>query len=347
MKRVACIVNPSARDGKLGRNFHKVEDSLNSSGIDFDVFMTAGKGHAIEISSDLRNSDYDLVVAVGGDGTVHEVANGIRGSDMRLGVIPMGNGDDFARSIGIPRNDIEGAVSILKDGVDYSIGGIRVEGLRAPEYPGIPSPKHYPITGEPTREENLVRWSFLECDGGVTSSINRMKDEGHFSWISGQKKYTALAIKAILGWKSQMAWIKVDDAPGRKVDLTGLFAMMQAETFGGGYKVAPGMQPFGDSSRIVLGFGLSKIQMLRIMGPLEKGKHVGRWGKITMESCSNFEISALDKDGNPTKEHGHNPPLFISLDGEISMTTPVKFNFHANVLNVRGGKNPPNLTNDS
>ena len=77
MTRVACIVNPNARDGKLGRIFHKVEESLNSSGIDFDVFMTAGKGHAIEISSDLRGCDYDLVVAVGGDGTVHEVANGL------------------------------------------------------------------------------------------------------------------------------------------------------------------------------------------------------------------------------------------------------------------------------
>ncbi|GIS29457.1 MAG: hypothetical protein Ct9H90mP1_1850 [Methanobacteriota archaeon] len=46
-----------------------------------------------------------------------------------------------------------------------------------------------------------------------------MKDEGHFSWISGQKKYTFLAIKAILSWKSPMAWIKVDDQPGRTVDL--------------------------------------------------------------------------------------------------------------------------------
>ena len=342
MTRVACIVNPNARDGKLGRIFHKVEESLSSSGIDFDVFMTAGKGHAIEISSDLRGSDYDLVVAVGGDGTVHEVANGIRGSDMRLGVIPMGNGDDFARSIGIPLNDIDGAVSILKEGVDYKVGGIRVEGLRAPEYPGIPSPKHYPVTGEPSREENLVRWSFLECDGGVTSSINRMKDEGKFSWISGQKKYTALAIKAILGWKSQMAWIRVDDGPGRKVDLTGLFAMMQAETFGGGYRVAPGMHPFGDSSRIVLGFGLSKVQMLFVMGPLEKGKHIGKWGKITMEPCKTFEIRALDDNGEPTLERGYDPPLYISLDGEISITTPVKFDFHSNVLNVRGGDNPPN-----
>ena len=255
----------------------------------------------------------------------------------------MGNGDDFARAMGIPLMDLQGAIDVLRNGTDYTVGGIRVEGPRAPEYPGIPSPKHFPVTGEPSKEGNLVRWSFLECDGGVTSSINRMKEEGHFSWISGQKKYTFLAIKAILSWKSQMAWIKVDDQPGRKVDLTGLFAMMQAETFGGGYRVAPGMQPFGDSASIVLGFGLTKLQMLSVMGPLEKGRHVGKWGKISMEPCRRFEIKALDSEGNPTDEKGHEPPLFISLDGEISMTTPVSFEFHQGQLNVRGGQRPPNV----
>ena len=235
---VACIVNPHARDGELGKNLMKIQNELESLGIEYEALLTEGRGHAIEIASKLRDSKHDLIVAVGGDGTVHEVANGLRGSSKRMGVIPMGNGDDFARAIGIPLDDLTGAVSLLKAGHDYSVGAIRVEGLRAPEHPDVPPPKHYDVTGKPSRPGNLVRWAFLECDGGVTSSINRMKDEGHFSWISGQKKYTFLAIRAILGWKSQMAWIKVNDNPGRKVDLTGLFAMMQAETFGGGYKLS-------------------------------------------------------------------------------------------------------------
>ena len=92
MSRLACIVNPNARDGKLGKNIHKIEQALMASGLDFDVFMTEGTGHGIEIASGLRESDYDLVVAIGGDGTVHEIANGIRGSSMRMGIIPMGNG---------------------------------------------------------------------------------------------------------------------------------------------------------------------------------------------------------------------------------------------------------------
>jgi diacylglycerol kinase family enzyme len=82
--------------------------------------------------------------------------------------------------------------------------------------------------------------------------------------------------------------------------------------------------------------------MLRVMGPLEKGKHIGRWGKITMEPCKKFEIKALDSQGKPTEEQGHNPPLYISLDGEISMTTPVKFEFHKDQLDVRGGSELPN-----
>ena len=95
LMRIACIVNPHARDGKLGNNFPKVEAELRKAEIEFDVFMTEGCGHAIEISSNLRETDHDLVVAVGGDGTVHEVANGLRKSKQLMGIIPMGNGDDF------------------------------------------------------------------------------------------------------------------------------------------------------------------------------------------------------------------------------------------------------------
>ena len=62
-----------------------------------------------------------------------------------------------------------------------------------------------------------------------------------------------------------------------------------------------------------------------------------------MEPCRKFEIRALDSNGNPTEDHGHDPPLYISLDGEISVTSPVKFEFRPDQLLVRGGASPPNL----
>ena len=56
----------------------KVQSELDTLGIASEFHLTEGRGHAIEIASNLRDSTHELVVAVGGDGTVHEVANGLR-----------------------------------------------------------------------------------------------------------------------------------------------------------------------------------------------------------------------------------------------------------------------------
>ena len=82
--RVARTVNPNVRDGKLEKNFHKVETALQISKIEYDAYFAEGTGHAIQIGDSIRHSDYDLVGPVGGDGTVREVANGIRDSSKHL-----------------------------------------------------------------------------------------------------------------------------------------------------------------------------------------------------------------------------------------------------------------------
>ena len=70
-----------------------------------------------------------------------------------------------------------------------------------------------------------------------------MKIAGKFSWIRGQAKYTALGIRAILGWKTQPAWMRVNGGEAQTVPLQGLFVLSQCETFGGGFKVTPGAHP--------------------------------------------------------------------------------------------------------
>ncbi|MBT3600608.1 MAG: hypothetical protein HN520_02315, partial [Euryarchaeota archaeon] len=205
----------------------------------------------------------------------------------------------------------------------------------------IPDPKHHSVDGDPDIDGNMVRWSFLEVDSGVTSAVNRMKNEGKFKWIRGQMKYTFLGIRAILGWKKQLGWIKVDDEPGRIVDFSGLFCLSQCQTFGGGFKVTPGASPIQNHGSLILAFGLSKLQMLLIMGPLEKGKHVGKWGKISMQPSKSLEVRAVDKDGNPSNER-HNPIMFVNVDGEAVLTTPVSMKYHENQITIRGASSIPN-----
>ena len=102
MPRVACILNPNARDGLSVRQWDQFEPALRAAGFDIALHHTEAPGHAMDIAEGLLDDDHDLIVAVGGDGTVHEVASGLRGSDKVLGILPMGSVNDYARAHGIP-----------------------------------------------------------------------------------------------------------------------------------------------------------------------------------------------------------------------------------------------------
>ena len=336
MTRIACILNHNARDGLSLRQWERFEPALSEAGFDVDLRRTEGPGHAMDIAEGLVAEDHDIVVAVGGDGTVHEVASGLRGSSKVLGILPIGSGNDYARAHGIPTpkgnkfKDMQGAIDILVNGTDRRVGSCRVEGPPAPEHPTKAAPQHFSCNGEPESAGNLVRWSFLESDAGVTSVVNRLKDEGQFKWIRGQAKYTALAIKAVLFWKKQRGWFSIDGGDRTDVDLSGLFCMSQCQTFGGGYRVAPGARPTQGHGSLVMAWGLSKVRMLLLMGPLEKGKHVGRWG-VTMQDAKRYELDVSEGE-----------PLFVNVDGEAVITTPVSMQFHDDQLTVRGAASIPN-----
>ena len=336
VSRIACILNPNARDGLSVKQWDQFEPALRQAGFDIDLHHTEAPGHAMDIAEGLRHGDHELVVAVGGDGTAHEVASGLRGSDKVLGILPIGSGNDYARAHGIPTpkgnkfRDMQGAVDILVNGTDRRVGSVRVEGPPAPDHPVKAAPVHHSCNGEPETPGNLVRWSFLECDAGVTSIVNRMKDEGQFKRIRGQTKYTFLAIKAIIFWKKQRGRIAIDGGEERGVDLSGLFCLSQCQTFGGGYRVAPGAKPTQGHCSLVMAWGLSKLQMLMLMGPLEKGKHIDG-ERVTMQPAERFELSASDGD-----------PLFLNVDGEAVITTPAIMQYHDDQLTVRGAASIPN-----
>ncbi len=336
MARIACILNPNARDGLSLKMWGEFEQALDNSGFDVDLYHTEAPGHAMDIAESLIDSDHEIVVAVGGDGTVHEVASGLRGSDKVMGILPIGTGNDYARAHGIPVPkgkkfpDLQGAVDILASGTNRRVGSLRIEGPPAPDHPSKAAPIPRACNGEPESPGNLVRWSFLECDGGVTSVINRMKDEGQFKRIRGPRKYDALGIKAIMTWKKQTGELRIDGEEPIEVDLSGLFCMSQCQTFGGGYKIAPGAKPTQGHCSLVMAWGLSKTQMLMLMTPVKKGKHIGKWG-ITMQNAKKFEIS-----------NSSDSPLMIGVDGEAVITTPATMQYHDDQLTVRGAASIPN-----
>ena len=184
------------------------------------------------------------------------------------------------------------------------------------------------------------RWAFLESDGGTTSDVSRRKTLGQGKRIRGTAKYTYLGIKSIFGWKKQDGWLKVDDDVRGRVDMSGLYTTIMTETFGGGYRVAPGMCVTQDSMSIILANGLSKSQMLRIMGPLKKGTHVGKWG-ISHNPGTRLELRNIDENDQPSNRP-HDPPMWVQVDGEPCLMTPSIIQYVPDQLTVRGAKAIPN-----
>jgi diacylglycerol kinase (ATP) len=95
------IVNPASARGKGARIGRQVEDLCRSSSIDYSLEYTTGPYKASEMASQAC-SQFECIVAVGGDGTINEVVNGIIGRKVKLGIIPIGSGNDYVKIMNIP-----------------------------------------------------------------------------------------------------------------------------------------------------------------------------------------------------------------------------------------------------
>jgi diacylglycerol kinase (ATP) len=111
-KKYLFIINPTAGVWRASRYRAELLGAIKSHRLNHEIYLTQKKGDATKVVAQ-RASEFDVVVAVGGDGTILEVVNGLRQQDATLGLIPLGTGNDFARGCGVPFNDIEGAMNVL------------------------------------------------------------------------------------------------------------------------------------------------------------------------------------------------------------------------------------------
>ena len=209
-----------------------------------------------------------------------------------------------------------------------------MEGVAAPTVEGYPSPPSNDWDGEAKQEGRTVRWVFLESDAGITSAISRAKLR-RAKWIKGPKKYTYLGVTTIPLWPRRKVELTLDDADPIVQDLT-MMTVTTGETFGGGYRVVPNMYPTRANGSIVLAYRLSRLQMLSLMGPVKKGKHVGKWG-IEQIDVRRVSLRPIDEHGMPSDVPvGH--PTFIQADGEPLLQLPATLEWHQDQIVFRGAK---------
>lgn len=99
-KRVLFIVNPISGGKSKVKIESVIQQNLDLNKVDFEIIYTDFSSHAEEIVKE-KKSDFDLIVAVGGDGTINEIARKLSLYDTPLGIVPMGSGNGLARYLNI------------------------------------------------------------------------------------------------------------------------------------------------------------------------------------------------------------------------------------------------------
>ncbi|MBQ0149830.1 MAG: diacylglycerol kinase family lipid kinase [Bacteroidales bacterium] len=109
-KKILFIVNPISGGKEKSSLVDEITSFCQNHDIDFEVTYTQGKGHAAALA---KETDAEVVVAVGGDGTINDVASAIINTDKTMGIIPVGSGNGLARHLGITKRN---ALQNLCDG---------------------------------------------------------------------------------------------------------------------------------------------------------------------------------------------------------------------------------------
>ncbi len=108
------VVNKLSGKNRGENNLNILTGYCNSKGINYSVYETNARGHAMKLTEMLCRSGADNVIAIGGDGTFHEVVNGVTDFEkIRIGFIPSGRGNDFARAAKLPLKPLEAFEDII------------------------------------------------------------------------------------------------------------------------------------------------------------------------------------------------------------------------------------------
>lgn len=243
------IVNPEARNGKVGKLWKDSQQRVDELDLDHQTVYSEYQGHAIELSQDVGSKN-DIKVAVGGDGTANEVANGSFMSGSPMSIIPLGNGNDYAKNFEF-RHDPSCSIDELVKRQPIQASVALVEG------------------------EQKTRYAFNVVDVGVSAEV-AFAAHTQAKWLPGNSKYTYLALKKLARWKNRPATVTID---GEQHDMKlSLFALGFGRSFGAGFHILPNAAPDHQHLTIVWADSIPRLRMPGLMGKMKEGKHLGRKG---------------------------------------------------------------------
>lgn len=224
------IVNPVAQSGAAAGAAERLKRFLTMycHREAFDIAQTERPRHATELAA--AASEFDTVLALGGDGVVHEVANGLMqipaAQRPMLGVVPVGSGNDFARTLGLTDiTDVSGTdFSALLTSEPTVCDIMRI----TYETSGSGAPRRV--------VEYAVQTASFGLDAAIAIDTHTMRKR---TGLTGAPLYMASGLKAFgRSYRDYPVRVRFDDGETRHLR-TIVFAIQNGPTYGSGFNICP------------------------------------------------------------------------------------------------------------
>ena len=276
------VFNPSAANGRAARLLPSIRSALERFAR-VDVIETGRAGDAIQQVSTADLTNYDGLIAAGGDGTLFEVLNGLyahaRLNRVPIGLIPVGTGNAFARDLGLLPGDWNKGVDLVRAGHLRKVDVGRVE----------------------TATESYFFLNIV----GAGLPVDAMKSAAKLKFL-GNFSYTLATLWHAMKLRGFRLTMEHD---GAKFCQESMFVEISNTRFTGtSFLIAPDAK-FDDGLLDVTLLGrLSRRRLLRLFPTIYQGHHV-RYPEVKTFKSREIRITA------PAN-------LMLAPDGELRGSTP-------------------------
>ncbi len=283
------IVNPHARTGQGKLLWESLKVILDQRNISYKVYVTAHRGHAIElarVAAAARTSATDPIVIVGGDGSIGEMLTGLPlDTHPIVGCIPAGSGNDFARGLNRSFD--------INESLEHILAAKKVSPLDVGE-----------LIYDGGKRRCFSVSAGIGYDAAVCDNINHSKTKDFFNLFHmADFAYTLIGLKAAATYQKVNGTLTLDDEKTYSFSDFAFLSCHNTPYEGGGWEFAPDATPFDGELSLCLVAPHTRIKFATGLLASKKQAHGSHEG-ITLTNCKK---AVLHLDA----------PLAVHVDGEV------------------------------
>jgi diacylglycerol kinase (ATP) len=277
---VLLVANPRSGRNRGARAAAEAVGVFTAAGWDVTQRATERPGDAARLAREAAGEGFDIVLACGGDGTLSQVLTGLLDTGVPAGIVPAGTGNDFARTLGLSRCPAEAAKQVVAGCAAH------VDLLE--------------INDGALWSVNVIGVGF---DAAVSVRINRRT-----RLTGGALAYLAAVFQELFGYRPIEVRLRVDGErwEGRAM----LVAIANAQSYGGGMRIAPAARVDDGLLDVVLVQHLGRAEFLWSLPRVFHGSHTTH---PAVRTWTGREATVETTAPSP-----------VLVDGDVQCETPVE-----------------------